>query len=180
MTIDTIEGKLKSMNTDLNQLSYLEITLKEPGLSFEIKRFLLGKTANLYEQRKMYEKGARALSNKGTMEITLKERIETYLKSAELYAKCGKVEDAESIFIRASREAGEIDRKKIKLARKNIYTQFAGELEKVGKKATALKFYEKLLKTRLDPLELKLIKEKAIETYRSLGMFHEAKLLENI
>jgi len=98
--------------------------------------------------------------------------------AAELYSKAGKVEDAEGIFVRATREANEDERKRIKLARKNIYSHFAAELEKVGKKANALKFYEKLLKIKLDPVESSVIRERAISIYKSLGMFQEARLLE--
>ena len=36
--IDEIKEKLKSINTDLNKINYLEEAIKERGYSFEIKR----------------------------------------------------------------------------------------------------------------------------------------------
>lgn len=179
-TLGEIETKLKEMHTDLNKLLYLESALKEPSFSFELKRHLWGLTGELYEERKMYEKAAKAMANKAITEITLKERTESYLKSAELYTRCGKVEEAENIFIRASREANEEYLNKIRLAKKNIYLVFAKELEANNKKASAVKFYEKLIKMRIDPLEKKLIKEKLFSTYKALGMFREAKILEGL
>ena len=60
-TVEEIENKLATMNTDLNKLSYLEIAMKEPSLNHEIKRFILEEASNLYESRKMYEKAGKAI-----------------------------------------------------------------------------------------------------------------------
>ena len=179
-TIEEIKAKLSQMNSGLNKLSYIELALKEVNFSYEIKRHLWGLTAVLYEERKMYEKAAKAMTNKASMEISHKERIESFLKSAELYAKCGKIDDAENIFIKATREATPEQQSKIKLARKNIYLTIAKELEKNNKKASAIKFYEKLIKMKIDPIEKDQIKEKLYSTYKSLGMFREAKMIESI
>jgi len=179
-TIQEIQSKIAQMNTDLNKLSYLEIALKEQAFSYEIKRYLWGQTSELYKERKMFEKAAKAMANKAATEITIKERIESYLSAAELYAKCGKVEQSEDMFIKAAREANVEQVERIKLAKKNIYIVFAKELEKNNKKASAVKFYEKLIKMRIDPIEKTLIKEKLQTTYKALGMFREAKLLEGI
>jgi tetratricopeptide (TPR) repeat protein len=179
-TIEEIESKLSQMNTDLNKLSYLESALREQSFNYETKRFLWGQTSDLYKERKMYEKAAKAMANKASTEITIKDRIESFLSAAELHAKCGKIEESENMFIKAAREANVEQIEKIKLAKKNIYIVFAKELEKNNKKASAVKFYEKLIKMRIDPIEKTLIKEKLLTTYKSLGMFREAKLLEGI
>jgi len=179
-TIEEMEEKLTKMNTDLNKLSYLEIALREPDFNYEIKRFLWGQTSGLYKAQKMYEKSAKAMSNKASTEITMKDRIESFLSAAELYAKCGKVDESENMFVKAAREASIEQVEKIKLAKKNIYIVFAKELEKNNKKASAVKFYEKLIKMHIDPIEKTLIKEKLRTTYKSLGMFREAKLLDGI
>lgn len=178
--IEEIKAKLDSMNTDLNKLAYLEIAIKEPKFNYEIKRFLWDETAKLYEQRKMFEKAARAVTNKASMEVSLKDRIESYLRAAELYCKAGKVDSADDIFLKASRECNDLQKAKIALAKKNIYMHVAVELEKSSKKASALKFYEKLIKMHIDPIEKKIVKRKLIEIYKSLGMFREAKLAEGL
>lgn len=178
--IEEIKTKLSKMNTDLNKLSYLELATKEQRYSYEIKRFLWEETSKLYEQRKMFEKAGKAMSNKAAMEITIKDKIESFLKAAELYVRAGNVENADDIFIKASREANTEQKAKIELAKKNIYFRFGDELEKTGKKASALKFYEKLIKMHIDPIERKIVKEKLVQTYKSLGKFQDARIAEGL
>ena len=179
-TIEEIEGKLASMNTILNKIMYLESALKESGFSYEIKRFLWGELAGLYAERKMYDRAAKAMGNKAAVEVTLKDKIDSHLVAAELFARMGKVDEADEMFLRASRDANTEQRTKVKLARKNIYVVFAKEFENKGKKAGATKFYEKLIKMNLDDMEKMMIKDRLLTTYKALGMFREAKLLEGL
>ena len=178
--IEEIEEKLAEMNTDLNKINYLESALKESGFSFEIKRFLWKELAGLYEQRKMFERAARAMANKAGVEVMAKDKVNSYVTAAELFSKLGKVEDADDMFLRASRDSTETQRMKVRLARKNIYLVSAQELESKGKKASAVKFYEKLIKMKIEEVEKVEIKMKLISTYNALGMFREAKLLEGV
>jgi len=103
--IDDIKEKLATMNTALNKISYLESALKETGFDFEIKRFLWKQIAELYSERKMYDRAARAMANKAALEVTFSSKIESYLAAAELYAKTGRVDDADQMFILATRDA---------------------------------------------------------------------------
>lgn len=176
-TIEEIEERLESTNTTLSKIAYLESAVKEHGFSFEIKRYLLGTLSNQYKERKMFEKAAKTMSEKASLEVTFREKVESYLEAAELFATTGKIEGAEDMFIRAIRDASTEQKNKIKLARKNIYFNMAKELEKKGKKATATKFYEKLIKMNLDEIEKKEVKEKLLTTYNALGLFREARLL---
>jgi len=176
-SIEEIEVKLGGMNTDLNKINYLESALKETGFSYEIKRFIWGELAKFYEGRKMFERAARAMANKAGVEVMFKDKIDSYIMSAELYSKVGKVDAADDMFVRASRDGNDEQKMAIRLARKNVYLISAQELEKKGKKASAVKFYEKLIKMRLEDVEKDEIKEKLIRTYNALGMFREAKLL---
>lgn len=177
-TIEEIEKKLKEMNTDLNKISYIESALKVAGSNFEIKRFLWGEIGRLYEGRKMYERAAKAYFNKAGMEVLSKDKIDSYVNSAELYSKLGKVDEADDVFLRAAREATDVNQKtRVKLARKNIYTSLAKEFESKGKHAGAMKFYEKIYKMNLEESEKMIIREKLKKTYTSLGMFREAKML---
>lgn len=179
-TIEEIEDKLTEMNTDLNKVSYLESALKATSFSFEIKRFIWGELAELYAGRKMFERAARAMANKAGVEVSFRAKIDSYITAAELYAKIGKVDDADDMFLRASRDGNDEQKRAIRLARKNVYSVSASELERKGKKASAVKFYEKLIKMRLEDVEKNEIKGKLITTYKALGMFREAKLLEGI
>jgi tetratricopeptide (TPR) repeat protein len=179
-SIEEISRKLSAISTGLNKIVYLESALRETGFTFEIKRFLWGELAKLYSEKKMYEKAAKAMSNKAGIEITFRDKIDSYIGAAEYFSKAGRVDDAEEMFIRATREASTEQKIKIELAKKNIYLVCAKELESKGKKASAIKFYEKLIKTNIEEIEKNQIKNKLISTYKALGFFREAKLLEGI
>lgn len=176
-TIEEMEVKLGSMATALNKIVYLESALKQVGGSFEIKRFIWGELARLYEEKKMFERAARALGSLASMEPMFRERMDFYVMAAELFCRIGKIEDADEMFGRAMRDAGSMDKEKVKLARKNVYSGAAQELERKGKRASAVKFYEKLIKMRLDDIEKDEIREKLRISYNALGMFREARLL---
>lgn len=179
-TIEEIEKKLGSMNTALNKISYLESALKEAGFSFEIKRFLWGKLSELYAERKMFERAAKASANKAAVEISSLEKVDSYIMAAEFYSKVGKVEDAEDMFVRASRDGDSSLRQRVKLARKNIYFTSAKELDSLGKKGSAVKFYERLIKMDLEEIEKNEIRDRLVDIYNALGMFREARLIEGL
>jgi len=178
--IEDIKERLKTMNTTLNKIDYLESALKAPGFNFETKRFLWQTLSELYEERKMFERAAKAMANKAAVEITSRDKIESYLSAAELYSKAGRVEDADEMFVRAGRDVEFEQRQKIILAKKNIYMTMAKDLEKKGKRASAAKFYERLIKMKLEDVEKKEIKEKLTTTYKALGLFRDLKLLEGL
>lgn len=176
-TIEEIERKISTMSTALNKISYLESALKVVSGSFEIKRFIWGELAKLYEERKMFERAARALGSLASMEPMFRERMDSYVMAAEMFCRIGKVEDADQMFVLAARDIGEEGKARIRLARKNVYLSAASELERKGKRASAVKFYEKLIKMRLDDSERGEILDKLRNSYKALGMFREAKLL---
>jgi len=175
-----IDDQLSEINTDLNKIYFLEGLLKNPKPSLEYKRYILEKISELNEGRKVYERAARYMLQKATIEITSKDKMESYLKAAELYATAGKIEDSEQMFFRAKRECRPEEQGRIELAKKNIFISFAEELERKGKKASASKFYEHLLKIRLEEPEKQMIKEKLISIYKALGLFREIKSIENL
>jgi len=164
-TIEEIEDRLSEMNTALNKIMYLESALGVTGFSFEIKRFLWKELAELYEGRKMFEKSAKAMMNRAGIEITAKDKTDSYLMAAELFSRAGKIDDADEMFSRSMRDANSEQKARVKLTRKNIYLVSAKELESKGKKASAIKFYEKLIKMNLEDVEKIEIKEKLLKTY---------------
>jgi tetratricopeptide (TPR) repeat protein len=176
-TIEEIKAKLSGMNTALNKIMYLESALAISGFSYDIKRFLWAELAELYEERKMFDKAGKAMSNKAGVEVVIRDKMNSYIVAADLFSRAGRVDDADSMFVRALRDVDAESKLKIKLARKNIYSVAAEDLEKKGKKASAVKFYEKLIKMKINEDEKSAIRAKLISTYNALGMFREAKLL---
>jgi tetratricopeptide (TPR) repeat protein len=176
-TVEEMEEKLSTIFTPLNKIVYLESALKVVGSDFETKRFIWGELAKLYEERKMYERSGRALGTLASMEPMFKERMDSYVMAARMFCKVGKIEMADDMFVKAARDASSTDKEKIKLARKNVYFTMAEGLEKAGKKASAVKFYEKLVKMKLDEDEKSQIVDKLRVSYKALGMFREARML---
>ncbi len=175
--IEEIKIRVESINTALSKIAYLESALKVISGSFEVKRFIWGELARLYEERKMFERAARALANLASMEPMFKERMDSYVMAAEMFCRLGKINDAEEMFVCAARDVSGDGKEKIMLARKNVYFKFASSLEKKGKRASAVKFYEKLIKMKLNDVEKQNILEKLKVSYKALGMFREARLL---
>lgn len=139
-TIEEVESRLAEMGTALNKINYLESVLKATSFSFEIKRFLWKELSKLYEARGMFEKSAKAMANKAGIEVSFREKIDSYVTAAELFSRIGKVDDADDMFVRAGRDANVEQKRMIKLARKNVYIVSARELERKGKRAGAVKF----------------------------------------
>ena len=180
-TKEEVEYRLSEITNDLTKINYLESIISGTSFGFELKRFVWAKLVEAYESRGMFDKAAKALSNKASIDVTFKEKIEDYLGAAEIYAtKLGKIEDSEEMFKRALRESNSEQRKVIFLTRKNIYFATATNLKKDGKIAAAGKFYEKLLKMNLEDIEKQEAKEGLIKIYRSLGKFREIELLKGI
>ncbi len=176
-SIEDMKVKLSSMATALNKIVYLESALKVVGGGFEIKRFIWSELARLYEERMMFERAARALCNLAGVEPMFKDRMDSCVMAAEMFCRVGRLDDADEMFNRVTRDAGEIDKKKISLARKNVFFSFANDFDKKGKRASAVKFYEKLIKMKLDESEKTDVIEKLRTSYMALGMFREARLL---
>ncbi len=178
--LDEIKEKIAATNTVLSKIYYVESALRELSFGLDIKRYLYQALSDLYAERKMFDRAAKSMSNKASMEITFRNKIESYLQAGELYSQALKSDDAEEMFLRASREANDTEKQRIKLTKKNIYFKTARELEKKMKRSAAAKFYEKLIAMNLEPIEKKEVKEKLTGIYKSLGMFREIKLLEGI
>jgi len=178
-TKEDIENKLKTIITNLSKLAYLESAVKE-DFDLETKRFIWLKIAQLHEEGKMYEKAAKAVSARASIGFTFREKCDAYIHAAELFAKAGKLEETEEMFVRAARDATLEQKQTLKMAFKNIFLANAKALEREGKNISALKFYEKLIKMNLEDIEKQAIKQKLISNYKALGRYHDAKLIEGL
>jgi tetratricopeptide (TPR) repeat protein len=180
-TIEEVAEKLLGMSTVLNKISYLESVLKS-GVAEDLKakRFIWSKLARLYEDRKMFDRAARAFSSLAGIELMFRDKMDSYVMSAEMFCFAGKIQDAEEMFNLAVRGADEVGRQKVLLARKNVYFKFAKDFEKRGKRGNAVKFYEKLNTMKLDEVEKEEVLRVLKISYNALGMFREARLLKDV
>jgi len=175
--VKEVEEKLRSMTSDLSKISYMESALKG-NMTFDVKRFLYDRLAEIYSGRKMFDRAALAVANKIAITITFREKIETYLRAGELFAKAGRVIDAEHMFNKALGEANVSEKEVIRKKAKETFLIEAQDLEKAGKRATAIIFYERLLGMGLIEQERQTIKQKIIPVYKALGEFAKARAIE--
>jgi len=176
-TLKEFEEKIKSMTNDLSRISYMDSALKE-NVTFDVKRFLYTKLAEVFSSRKMFDRAALAVANKIAITTTFREKIETYLQAGELFTKAGRVIDAEHMFNKAMGEANTTEKQMIKNKMKEVFLREAQELDRLGKKASSVVFYEQLLRGSLDPKERQDINQKLLPVYKALGKISEARALE--
>lgn len=174
-----VKSKYETLNTDLTKMEYLESILKTSDVNMDVKKFAFTMLAELYDKRMMYDKAAKAMFGKAGYDITFREKVDTYLKAAEYYAKAGNILGAEDMFSRASREGNSEQQAKIALTKKNIYFTIASDLEKRMRMSNATKFYEHLLTLKIDDLEKSMIKKKLVEYYKRMGRFNEMRMVES-
>lgn len=175
--LEEIKEKLSSIKTNLNKAEYLESVIRK-NISLDINKFALKTLCEIYEQEKLYEKAGKSYSLRSKFDNTFKEKIENLLKAAENFCKAIKIEDAEQMFLAAYREANETERREILKKRKESYFKYGEYFEKVGKKSSAVKFYEKLINIKIEENEKTIVKEKLIKIYTQLGRLKEAKEIE--
>ena len=172
-------NKLKTMNTPLIKINYIEDALKST-IDLAARSYLGDILTDLYIDMKMFDKAARALTNKAGVAMTFKEKSELYSRAGELMAKAQRLEDSESIYVKAMREATEPQQAIIKKAMKNSWLKVADELWTSGRKSTAIIFYERLIKMHLDGNEKPVIKERMLELYKNMRRYSEMKMLQGI
>lgn len=173
-----VKSKYETFNTDLMRMEYLESTIKIPDIGMDVKKFAYTNLADLYNNKMMYEKAAKSMWGKAGYDITYREKIESYVKAAKLYAKAGNFLGAEDMFTRAKGDANSEQKIKIEEARKKIYINIGEELENKNRMSNASKFYEHLLTLKLEEKEKEEIKKKLSNYYKKMGRFHEAKIVE--
>jgi len=179
-TLEEIKQKLGECRTLYNQLALLEGLISR-DLDIVVKKFIYSKLVELYTSKEMYDKAAKAMRGKATLNTLFRELVEDYTKAGELYVKAGLLDNAEDMFNRALAEANAQQAATIRLTMKNVIFAHAKELESKHRTSAAVKFYEKVLRIpNLSQVEKEEVKSKLRVIYKSLGMFRELKLLEGI
>ncbi|MDO8516854.1 MAG: hypothetical protein Q7S33_01905 [Nanoarchaeota archaeon] len=175
-----IDAKLKTFNSDLIKLEYLEAVLRTDVIT-DVKRSAIKILVAIYEKNLMYDRAAKALSEKAVIDISVRDKIESYTKAGEYYARSGNIESSDNMFIKAARDASVDQQKAIKEKMKQIFLNAAKDFEKKSKRNIATKFYERMLKmNNLNEIEKKEVKDKLMSIYKSFGKFAEMKTLEHM
>jgi hypothetical protein len=176
--LEEVKKKLAAQTSDFNQISYLEAVIAVQSLTFDIKKWAYTKLSELYEKKKYFDKAARALLNRTTIEVTYRERIATFLKAGELFAKGARMEETIQTFMKAYAEGNSSEKTMIKQKMVEVIRTAASEAERSGKKNSVIPYYQKLLELPIPESERQQIKDKLIALYKSLGKFAEMKSVE--
>jgi len=177
-SLGEIQLKLGTITNDLSKISYMENALKE-SLTFDVKRFLYTKLAEIYSSRKMFDRAALAIANKIAITITFREKIETYIQAGELFAKASRLLESEQMFNKAIGEGNTKEKEMIKEKMISTFLENAEQLDKEGKRTHSIKFYERLLAMPISEAKKQEIKQKILPIYKALGKFAEARAIEN-
>jgi len=172
-------NKLKTMNTPLIKINYIEDALRGT-IDIAARAYLGDILTELYVEMKMFDKAARALSNKASVSTTFKDKMELYCRAGDLMAHAQRLEEAEGLYVKAMREVTEPMQLVIKKRMKDAFLKVANEMWVGGRKSGAIKFYEKLIKMPLDANEKAGVKDKMMEMYKNMGRFSEMKILQGI
>lgn len=143
-----------------------------------MKKFVFLKLAELYEKITMLKEAAKNYDNAAMVSIAFSEKINHYMKEAELYIKADDFEKSDEAMKKAMRQANSTEKNEIYLTVKDFYKQQAEAYEKNLKRVGAARVYEKLLEMKISDSERKDIKEKLLEIYDKLGKRKEYLILK--
>ena len=166
-----VEKKLSSMG-DYVRIDYLDRILRR-DTPLEIKNFAYEKLSALYEDKGMFAESARNMNALADSSITFREKIQRYVKTAELFIKAGMDNEAEKAFSKALACGSSKEKEEIKGKLKEFYFNQAQFYERGRKSNRALAIYEKILRMKITDIEIKEVKKKMLPLYDKLGKIQE-------
>jgi tetratricopeptide (TPR) repeat protein len=174
-----VKARFDSLSSDLMKMEYLESVLKINEFGMDVRKFVFSNLGEIYAKRLMYDKAAKVYYSKAGFDSTFRERIDSFMKAGEYFARAGNLISAEDMFARASREANAEQKKAVDLGKIKIFVAIAEEFEKKSRMTNAVKFYEELLKMKVSDLDKQKIKAKLLDYYTRMGKFTDAKLVQS-
>ena|SRR3990172_4511267 len=162
-----LEERLKNVG-DYVKMDLLSSALKKQ-LDFDTKKFVLVKLGAIYEERKMFAEAARMIRNSAEINASYEAKMNDFMKSSVLFIKSGNFAEGEVSFTKALGCATELQKVRLKAARKEAYKTQAKEYVMRNKRSNALAAYEKLLSLDLTPEEKKEAQTALLGLYEKLG-----------
>jgi len=170
-TKQEIEEKYAEMG-EYVKMDYLSSCLKN-HLDFDTRKFVLVKLMGLYEEKKMFLDSGRMMMSAAEINTTFQNKINDFVKAAELFIKGGDYFIAESSMNKALALASDIQRGEIKNSVKEFYKTQARLLMDKDKRNNAMNVYKNLLEFDLDDEERSEITDKLLSLYERLGKMME-------
>ena len=158
---------------DFVQIDHLTRFLTRDKPPLEKRKFVFEKLAEIYEKKRMFQEAAKMWNNISLSSLTFKEKMQSYVKEAELFIKAGKFDEADEAVKKALGDAHGPERDSVTKTIKAFYKEQALVYEKENRRSNAAKIYEKLLEMSITPQERQEIKEKLLPLYERLGRVTE-------
>jgi hypothetical protein len=166
-----IEEKIASMG-DYVKMGYLSECLKK-NLDFDTKKFVLLKLAALYENRRMYNEAGRCLRDSAEINTALKNKVDEYLKSVELFLKGAHFDESDFSMKKALGISSESEKRIIAGKVKELFKTEAKAALKSDRRKYASEVYEKLLGFDLSVDERNETTRELMKLYEGLGKIKE-------
>lgn len=177
MSKSEIESALASMG-DFVQIDNLTRFLKE-DLALDKKKFVVLKLAEIYERRNMFAEAAKMFNSAGIWAMAFSEKINYYVKEAEMFIKAGLFERADEATKKAYSQSNAKERQEVTNTIKDFYMRQAKVYEKETRRGNATRIYEKLLEMNISDSERREIKQRLLELYENLGRVKEYLVLKS-
>ncbi|MBS3065671.1 hypothetical protein J4229_01355 [Candidatus Pacearchaeota archaeon] len=166
-----LEERLKNAG-DYVKMDLLSSALKKQ-LDFDTKKFVLFKLAEIYETRKMFSEAAKMMRNAAEINATYEGKMNDFMKSCNLFIKGGSFAEGEVSFVKAMGCATELQKARLKTAKKEAYKAQAKEYLARQRRSHAMEVYEKILSLELTPDEKKEAQTTLLGLYEKLGKVKE-------
>lgn len=169
-----VEAKLASVG-DYVKMDYLSQCLRK-NLDFDTRKFVLGKLSSIYEQKLMFGEAGKLMANAAEINATFDGKVNDYIKAADLFIKGGAYDESETAFAKALASGSELQKKKIKATRRDMYIKNALDLmKKDNKRKNAMVAFEKVLNLNIElsPIEKKQYQQTLLGLYEKLGRIRE-------
>lgn len=166
LTKSDIEEAIKGKG-DFIQINYLNRYLKLVD-TLDLKKFILLKLAGINEEKGMIGDAIKNLNSVAEMSTTFREKIEFFMKEAELWIKFGNFEMADKAFQKAYAIGNTQEKINTQNQYIELYMMQGKKMEDSEKHRKMAEIYEKLFSMR-NFKDKEKIREKLMNVYEKLG-----------
>ncbi|MFA5992909.1 MAG: hypothetical protein WC796_04345 [Candidatus Pacearchaeota archaeon] len=149
--------------------------------SLDIKKFVLLKLAEVNESKNFLSEAAKHIEAAAEMSLTPKEKIELFMKEAEILVKGEHFEMSDKTFAKAAHCSQSImEKARLQERYFGFYSSYGGLLESQGKHRKAIDIFQRLYTLPVMPEQKAKLKDKLLELYSKTGRMTDYNRLMNI
>ena len=148
--------------------------------SLDLKKYIMLMLVSICESRGLYKEAIKYMSNASEIAITYKEKVDLYIKEAELEIKDGQYEMADKA-LNSALSCTALQEKPLVIIRYlDLYRALGKSAEDNGKKRKAIDIYEKLIQIKQPSDKKNEAKEKLILLHESMGHVRDVERLRRM